>query len=302
VLHFNAVPVLVSVSRQRLALYPLLATAYAVSCAVFPDRAVLPTVSDPGEAAGASAQAGSPAASGGAGSGATGGAGNAGLAGGGDPGNGGAGGRIEPSGGGAGEAGAGGTGIASCDEPQQLVVAVSEDTWIDAADETANYGDDQQLFVCGGAAERRLLLKVDLPPAPAGAWLVKARLDLNLEANEDETGAPRSLGLYRLTKDFVERKATWVNFASGGINEWEVRGGDFDGIVARATLQADSSAGPLSFDVTKSLSSVYSNQAVPLGLIVREVGEPPPAPAALAFTSSEVNASVPTLVIEYCEP
>jgi hypothetical protein len=302
VLHFIAVPVLVSVSRQRLALYPLFATAYAVSCAVFPDQAVLPTAGEPGEAAGANAQAGSPAVSGGAGSGATGGAGNTGLGGAPDAGNGGVGGLIEPSGGGAGEAGAGGTGIASCDEPQQLVVVVREDTWIDATDEDANHGDDQQLFVCGGAAERRMLLKVDLPAAPPGAWLVKARLDLYLEANEDETGAARRLGLHRLTKDFVERKATWVNFASGGNNEWDARGGDFEGILARATLQADSSVGPLSFDVTKSLSSVYSAQAVPLGLIVREVTEPPPAPAALAFTSSGVNASVPTLVIEYCEP
>lgn len=304
-LHFTAVPVLVSVSRQHLALVPLLAAAYAVSCAVFPDEAVLPTASDPGEAAGASAQAGNPMASGGAASGATDGAGNGGLGGLGgaaDAGNGGAGGVVGPGGGAAGEAGAGGTGTASCDEPQQLVVAVSEDTWIEAADEDANHGDDQQLFVCGGAAERRMLLKVDLPAAPAGAWLVKARLDLNLEANEDETLAPRSLGVYRLTKDFVERKATWVNFNSGGINEWDARGGDFGPMLARATLQAETSVGRLSFDVTKELSSLYAAQAIPLGLIVREVAEPPRAPAGLAFTSAEGNASVSTLVIEYCEP
>jgi hypothetical protein len=159
-----------------------------------------------------------------------------------------------------------------------------------------------QLFVNGGAAERRTLLKIDVPAAPAGAWLVRATLDFNLESNQAATLAQRVLGLYPLTRDYTEAKATWLNFTNGANNQWNAAGGDFGSILARATLPAETSAGTLSFDVTKPLSSVYSAQAVPLALIVREVGAPPPGPAALAFTSSGGNASVPALTIEYCEP
>ena len=244
------------------------------------------------------AHAGSPIASGGAGASSV--AGGGGVGGVAD--DGGAGGAIELGGGSAGEAGAGGSGIATCDEPQQLVALVGEDAWIDAADEDANHGGDAQLLVNGGAAERRMLFKVLVPAAPAGAWLVKARLDFNLESNQQSTAAQRALGLYRLTRDYVVSKVTWTNFTNGAKNTWDAPGGDFGGILARATLPAETTAGTLSFDVTKPLSSVYSAQAVPLALIVREVGATPAGPAALAFTSSEGNAFAPALTIEYCEP
>jgi hypothetical protein len=274
---------------------------------VFPDEAVLPAVSNTdlggggsGEAAGATAEAGSPVASGGAGNGGLGGTADAGAAGTAEPG-GGAAGEAGAGEAGAGEAGAGGAG-ATCDDPHQLVVPVREDTWIDAANADANHRGDARLFVNGGAAERRTLFKIDVPAAPAGGWLVKATLDFNLESNQDESLVQRALGLYRLTRDYSESKVTWLKFTNGAKNDWDAPGGDFGGILARATLPAETSAGTLSFDVTAPLRSVYSAQAVPLALIIREVGAPPFAPAALAFTSSGGNASKPALTIEYCEP
>ncbi len=293
----------VTVSRQRLALFPLLAAVYAASCAVFPDEAVLPAASDNdlggggnGAVAGSSSEAGSPIATSGVGGGLVDYGGGSGLAGAADAGNGGAGGVIEPS-----EGGAGGTGIVPCADPQQTVVIVSEDTWIGSAKDVVTHGDDVQLFVDTGADERRMLLWVNLPAVPDGAWLLKATLILNLESNADVAQAERRLGLHLLSKSFVEGKATWVNFSNGN-NRWAMPGGDYGAILARATLPAGSSSGPLSFDVTTPVAMAYAAAVVPLPLIIREVGLLPAAPAALAFTSAEGDASQPSLLVEYCLP
>jgi hypothetical protein len=297
VLDFIAVPV--PVPRPRLVFLPILATAYAVSCAVFPDEAVLPATSNTdlggggsGEAAGTTADAGEPVTSMG-GVAQTGGV--AGLAGAGDAA---AGGVIEPSAGATGEGGASG---ATCESPKQAVVVITEDTWIDADKQTSTHGEDQQLSVEAGATERRALLLVGLPSAVPGAWLIKGSLVLNLESNADKTFAERWLGLYVLSKPFIEGKATWLKVGNGN-NEWASAGGDFGPLIAGAKLEAGRANGSLTFDVTKPLAEVYSTQPVPVGLIIIEVGGARPAPATLAFTSAEGDASKPTLVIEYCEP
>lgn len=291
----------VVVSSQRLLLWSslMILTVHAGSCAVFPDEAVLPASNggDPSGGGGSDAQAGATGDAGGPGGGATDSGGVGGAAGAG-VGGGGSGSVVGPS---AGAAGEGGAGVANCDDPQQTVVTVTEDTWIGAAKASVNHGLDKQLFVDGGADERRTLLRVEVPEAAAGAWLTKATLVLNLESNEDAMLVERQLGLHRLTKEFVGSKATWINFTNGQ-NEWTAPGGDYGAILAEATLRAGMSSGSLSFDVTKALRSVYSAQAVPLGLIIRESGAPPVAAAALAFTSAEGDASDPSLVIDFCLP
>ena len=292
-LDFIAVPV--PVSRQRFVLYPLLVTAYAVSCAVFPDEAVLPAVGNTdlggagsSEAAGATAAAGEPMTSTG-GAAQTGGVG--GLA---DAGNGGVGGS-------AGAAGEGGASEATCESPQQTVVVVDEDTWIDAAKPATSHGNDTQLWVEPGENERRALLRVDLPAASSGAWLTRATLILNLESNADPDLAERWFGLYVLSKPFDEGKTTWVQFDNTD-NDWASPGGDFGDIVASGQLEAGSAQGSLTFDVTKPLAAVYGTQPVPVGLILIDIGTPALASAELAFTSAEGDASRPSLVIESCEP
>lgn len=274
---------------------------------MFPDEAVLPATSNTDlgggggneTVAGSSADAGSPPASGGAGTGSIDSGGGAGLAGAADAGNGGVGGVIEPSGG---QGGAGGTGVATCDDPLQTVVVPTEDTWIGSAKPGTGHANDTQLFVDTGADERRMLLWIDLPAAPDGASLVRATLTFHLEANADVTLAQRRLGLHLLSESFVESRTTWTNFSNGANNKWATPGGDYGALLARATLPAGTSTGPLSFDVTEPLAMAYAATLVPLPLIIREIGVLPPAPAVLAFTSAEGDASQPSLVIEYCLP
>lgn len=264
---------------------------------MFPDEAVLPAGSHSGgDGAGPSSagQAGeAPLMNGGAA-----GAGESGGAAGDSPtASGGVGGTAT-----GGDGGAGGAGGPSCDQPERRVVGAASDTWIEAKKETATHGPDKQLFVAGGADEQRALLQVDLPAASDGAWLIKATLTLNLEANEDAMRAARRLSVHRVTKPFVENRTTWLNFGTAG-QTWSAPGGDFElQPLGSALLPEQTAEGPVSFDVTEALASMVSSQSVPLSLIILETGTLPNPPSALAFTSTEGDALAPSLVIEFCAP
>lgn len=261
---------------------------------MFPDEAVLPAGSPSGgDGAGPSSagQAGEPPLM------------NGGAAGAGE--SGGAAGDSPTASGGAGgtaTGGEGGAGEPSCDQPERRVVGAASDTWIEAKKEAATHGPDKQLFVAGGADERRALLQVNLPAASDGAWLIKATLTLNLEANEDAMRAARRLSVHRVTQPFVENRTTWLNFNTAD-QTWDAPGGDFElQPLGSALLPEETAEGPVSFDVTEALASLVSSQSVPLSLIILETGTLPDPPSALAFTSTEGDASDPSLVIEFCAP
>lgn len=265
---------------------------------MFPDEAVLPVTGSSGLGGGGD---GAVAAAGQAGSVEPGGAGGASEFGGagGEPvtPNGGVGGATNPGG----DAGAGGV-PPTCAAPEQRVVDIATDTWIDAAKPSTTHGTDKQLSVVGGSGERRALLQLGLPAAPAGAWLIKATLNLNVEENADGTPAARRFALHRLTQSFVENRTTWLSFDNAG-KTWAAPGGDFElQQLAGAEFSEAGTPSVLSFDVTEALGSLFSDQAVPLSLIILETGTVPPAPSELAFTSTEGDASGPTLVIDFCAP
>jgi hypothetical protein len=190
----------------------------------------------------------------------------------------------------------------TCDAPEQTVVAVTADTWIDFAKPNAGHGNDKTLSVVGGAAERRALVALTLPALPDGSSLIKGSLTLHLESNEDSTLAGRRLGLHQLTHEFVEGQANWDNWKNGVGGEWTTKGGDFGPILSNARLLAGTSEGPLIFDLTQFLGPLISEQPVTLSLIVMEVGAVPAESSGLTFTSSEAAASVPALVLDYCPP
>lgn len=293
----------VSLRRKTVSWSWCLAAAGAFSCSVFPDEATLPSAS-----AGAGVGGGSvlptggaaggdevePAPLGGAGA-ADGGALSAGGAGAGAPPLGMAG--IDAGGGGA------GGGAPACTAPQQTVIAVTADTWIEAAKPTIGHGNDAMLSVVGGGQERRALLGVTLPAAMADAVLVKATFALHLQANTDVGLAARQLRLYQLEHPVIEARATWNKWDNGAKGNWMALGGDFVTTVAQTQLPAGTTSGTLTFDVTQVVGSTLAPTAIPLSLILIETGAPPPAPAELAFTSREGDASgAPTLILEYCEP
>ena len=265
---------------------------------MFPDQAVLPSGASAGSASAGSANSAGSASAGAGGDDATpGGSGTGGVA----AGAGGAGGTTEPSGGaGADAGGAGGT--PSCDDPQTTPVTLSADSWIDASNPGAGNGSATTLSVVGGAAEHRALLSLSLPVPPPGAFLLRATLRLQLQTNADATLASRQLGLHRLQRQFVENRASWTNWSNGQPGKWSEPGGDFGELQAQATVAPGTAAGPVEFDITPLVALEASTQPVPLSLIVLELGSAPAAPAALAFTSREGDASAPVLLIDYCAP
>jgi hypothetical protein len=287
----------VSLRRKTVSWSWCLPAVVIFSCSVFPDEATLPSaVAGVGGSsvlpqAGAVAEGGDTAARGGGGA-ALGGALSSAGAGAGAP----------PLGGAGSEAGGAG-GAAPCDNPQQTVAEVTADTWIEAAKPMTGHGADEVLSVVGGGQPRRALLEVTLPAPGASAVLLSATFELHVTANAD-TGLPRrQLRLYRLEHPVLEGRATWNKWNNGSDGDWTKLGGDFGAAVAEATLPAGAAESTLTFDVTELVRSTFVTTPVPLSLILLEISAPPPAPAELAFTSREGDASrVPKLILEFCEP
>lgn len=298
----------VSGSRSRFAFLAFAGLLLAVSCAVFPDEAILPAAAGAGSGStsGSSSSAGSADVLAGNG-GEQGGPGGSNGAGGMSDVAGAGGVPVEPMGGAGGAATTGGApgpggGAGGCGDTQERVVLVTEDTWIDEAKPSTTHGIDKQLSLVGGAGgERRVLLVLPLPAKPAGSELLKATFLVTVEGNADASLAARQLGLHTLTQAFAESRATWLNYDNGGGKKWVTAGGDFGAEFATATLPSNSLTGVLSFDVTTAVDMAWASQAVPLPVIILESGNVPTAPAELAFGSAEGDAGL-SLVLQYCQP
>jgi len=198
---------------------------------------------------------------------------------------------------------AAGAGGASCANPEQQVVAITADTWIEAAQRGTGHGTDPALSVAGGVAERRALLQLTLPAAAAGKVLSRASLVLHLQADADVTLAPRQLGLHQLQRPVSELHTSWSNYDNGGNHRWDLPGGDFGAEISATTLPAGTKSGALAFEVTAPILNIIGAAAIPLSVIVVEKGPAPAAPAELAFTSREGDALlVPRLLLDYCDP
>jgi hypothetical protein len=291
----------VSLRRKTVSCSWCLTAVGVLSCSVFPDEATLPSSSLVAGAggssvlprAGAGAEGGDPAPLGGAGAAAAeGGAFSSAGARAGAPPLGLAGTDVGGAGGGP-----------SCEPEPPVVIAVTADTWIEAARPSIGHGNDDPLSVIGGGQERRALVEVTLPAAPANAVLLKATVALHLKANADIGSTRRQLRLYQLAHPVLEGRATWSKWDNGPNGNWLKLGGDFGGAIAESEVPAGTSTSTLSFDVSTFVRGVSASSPVPLSLILLEISTPPPPPAELAFTSREGDASeVPKLIVEYCQP
>jgi hypothetical protein len=196
----------------------------------------------------------------------------------------------------------GGAGGAACANPQTIVGAATADTWIEALKPNATHGSDKTLSVVGGGQERRALLQLALPTVPTGAVLLRARLALHLESNADVGLALRRLSVHQLEQEVIEGRASWSHWNNGN-RTWAMPGGDFGSVLAQADVPAGVSDAALTFDVTVPVQQALAAKLADLPFIVLETSAPPPAPAGLAFTAMEGNASgIPALILEYCEP
>jgi hypothetical protein len=278
----------------------------ASACSVFPDRALLPESDAAGAAT--SGAAGSLIAAAGAGTSSGGSALSAGQGGdlassgndaGGDAGDtAGAAGAAQAAGGDAQVAGSDSGGASGCNATHVLVSA-SADTWIDAAQPQVTHGTDTQLFVLGGANERRALIAFNLPAAKAVAGLVSAALVLTLDQPPNLGTSSRTLNVYPLEVAFNEARATWLNYANGASKTWATPGGDFSATFGTGALQPGDTG--LRLDVSALVAAAYSSKQSALGLLVRD---PQVAdPVNFAFVSQEgVALARPVLDIERCPP
>jgi hypothetical protein len=272
-----------------------------LACSVFPDRALLPESAAAGAAT--SGAAGALVAAGGAGTSSGGSVPAAGRGGalessGGDAGadTAGAAGAAPAAGGDAQVGGSDAGGASGCSATRVLVSA-SADTWIDAAEPQVNHGTDTQLFVLGGASERRALIAFNLPAAKAGTVLVSATLVLTLDQAPNLGTSSRTLNVYPLEVAFNETRATWLSYSNGASKTWATPGGDFIATFGTGALGPGDTA--LRLDASALVAAAYSSKQSALGLLVRD----PQVDAGVnfAFVSMEgVALARPVLDIERC--
>jgi hypothetical protein len=282
-------------SRSHLLATLLVVATIGSSCAVFPDRAVLPTHEDDDDdmAAGGSFDgehgfAGAEGAIGQGGSlGET-------MSVAGAPVGASLGVEAETS------AGAGGQpATRACHNPRTVRVPVVADTWIDAADRNARHGSEPVLSIMAGDAERRALFAFTVPPLPDGSVLEHAAFLLNLHGNADPARVLRSLRLYHLDTSFVETLASWMRSDKG--SKWQLAGGDFGDEAARAIVPPGTTRGVVTFDITPAIGAITAGPAT-LEWIVLETDGNGSSGGELSFSSKDQDAiEPPTLVLEYCD-
>lgn len=189
----------------------------------------------------------------------------------------------------------GATGDPSCRNARTVRVAVQADAWLDAGARNARHGEETVLSITAGAAERRAIFALELPPAPAGTALQRAAFALYLQADVDTEAVKRRLELHLLNRPFVEALASWTRYDSGG--KWQTQGGDFGPEAASAAVRTGAKREVVKFDVTEVVAQRSS-----LAWIILETPSGGSSSGALSFASREQGAlDAPTLLLEYCE-
>lgn len=103
----------------------------------------------------------------------------------------------------------------------QPTEAASKDTWIDASNQTTNYGNDAAIRTAGPASTAKILIQFDLSAIPAGSIINSATLVLvHFGGSSSQT-----VNVHRGLTDWTESGATWQR--TDGSNTWG--GGDGGG-------------------------------------------------------------------------
>jgi hypothetical protein len=132
-----------------------------------------------------------------------------------------------------------------------VTLYATQDTWIDAAHATANYGNDISFTVTNASKAGRGLVQFDLSGIPAGTLLQSATLRLftgSFTANGNPTS---TLTVNPVQAPWTETGATWKT-ANGSSNSWLCGcfGGNFGAAAASATISSSFTAGSVEWVVT----------------------------------------------------
>lgn len=141
----------------------------------------------------------------------------------------------------------------SCSSPGSQTVTASADSYVDQSSPAANDGTSSDLYVMSksGNANRRTLVRFNLPAIPAGCSLSQATL--RFFAASAVTG--RTIDAYRAGGAWTETGVTWTNAPA----------------TAGTGSSSASAAGALAWDVTTQTSAMYSGTNN--GYILRDSAE-----------------------------
>ena len=109
------------------------------------------------------------------------------------------------------------------------------DSWLDQANQTTNYGTTTTMTLSSGGGSLgngRPVVRFDLSAIPSGATITAATLKLTTVSGNTTTS--HTVGVYGLTRNFVENQATWTIASTG--NNWTTLGGDFGTVLTTTTV------------------------------------------------------------------
>jgi hypothetical protein len=148
-----------------------------------------------------------------------------------------------------------------CASPGSQTVPSSADTWVDQANPTANFGNSSDLFVQSksGNANRRTLVKYQLPALPSGCSVTGAALRLNATTST----ASRTIQVFRAAAAWTEG-----NGGSGSGVTWTTQP------ATEGTASSHATNGTTefkAFDVTAHVKNMYDEGND--GFILRDSSE-----------------------------
>ncbi len=183
-------------------------------------------------------------------------------------------------------------------EPEQVIVASGQDTYIWKKQSRDNFGDSDRIRIDysdgkvsgGDIMPMQGLLRFDIDTAvPADAIVTRAELRIRL------TDAGHGFRLHRMLVAWAEDSATWQRFGDG-IDDDDAEAKLLPDLITDDTLTEPDPAQYLSFDVTAAVSAWQSGQANH-GWALLPLGD-----NKLIIESFQGTSFRPQLVVEYVRP
>ncbi|HUY03593.1 MAG TPA: DNRLRE domain-containing protein [Rhodocyclaceae bacterium] len=176
-----------------------------------------------------------------------------------------------------------------------VTLPASQDTWIDEAHSSSNYGSSISFTVTKGPRGKsgRGLVRFDLSSIPASQVLKSATLRLFTGSFSNPKAS--ILTVNPVNVPWTEGGASWKT-ADGTSNSWKGGGfgGNFGAAAASATIGSSYTSGWVEWDVT-ALAQQWINGGSPnygVGVLID-------TPSIIIFNSREFTANQPQLVLTY---
>ena len=166
---------------------------------------------------------------------------------------------------------------------------------------SVNYGTSDSLQTKSdteSSYKRRVLLKFDTQNyIPSGAVITSAQLYLTLKGADDSTSRP--IDVYRVTKSFLARQATWLDYRDG--MAWGNGGGDLGGRYT-TTYVGNAVGSAYKFNLTElvqqSVNGTFGSRYTRLVLV--DAGGASSRSLRTFYSSRSSNSALrPKLVISY---